>query len=174
MTAAVGLPAGTTARALRNRYVEAMSDSASGVSIVTTMTPGAGPAGLTATSTASVSADPPVVSLSLDSGGRSLRAIQARGEFVVNMLHAAGRTAATTFATSAASKFEDVSWELTGDGLPWLPAISAHSLVCTVIQQVPVADHVLLLGQVRSVLTPSGAGRPRALVYRCRRFWELP
>lgn len=175
MTAAAGLlPGPGPAEALRSRYVDAMSDSASGVAIVTTMVPGAPPAGLTATSTASVSADPPVVSLSLVAGGRSLQAIQERREFVVNMLHAAGQSAARAFATSGTSKFDEVSWELTSGGLPWLPRISAHSLVCQVIDEVPVADHVLLLGLVRSVLTPDRSARPRALVYRCRRFWELP
>ena len=59
---------------------------ATGVAVVTTLGPGAGPVGMTASSLASVSLRPPLVSVCIDHAAAIHRAILAAPAFVINIL----------------------------------------------------------------------------------------
>lgn len=119
----------------------------SGVAIVTASTP-AGPVGLTVSSLASVSADPPVVSFSVSTATRSAGAILAASEVAVHVVPV-GRTAlADAFARSGSPRFTpEQGWVLPADGPPLLPD-AVVSLVGPVRQTVPVAGSTLVLVDV--------------------------
>jgi flavin reductase (DIM6/NTAB) family NADH-FMN oxidoreductase RutF len=159
---------------LGSEYVEAMTGLAGGVTIVTTLDGHGRPAGLTTTSTVSVSADPPMMSVSMSTAGRTLAAVRSSGGFCVNILRSSGRTAAQVFASRSDDKFSNIVWEPGPRGLPWLPPVSSHALHCDVVAVVLAGDHAVVLGRVYAVSTggPPAEGED-GLVYWRRSWREL-
>lgn len=119
----------------------------SGVAIVTATTP-AGPVGLTVSSLASVSAEPPVVSFSVSTATRSAGALLAASEVAVHVLPLGRSSLADAFARSGAPRFTpDQGWVVAPDSPPLLPD-AVVSLVGPVRQTVPVAGSTLVLVDV--------------------------
>lgn len=119
----------------------------SGVAIVTAMTP-VGPVGLTVSSLASVSADPPVVSFSVSTATRSAGAILGASEVAVHVLPLGRSALADAFARSGSPRFTpDQGWVVTDDSPPQLPD-AIVSLVGPVRQTVPVVGSTLVLVDV--------------------------
>src|SRR3954447_399196 len=140
----------STRAQLRNEYVEAMAGLAGGVTVITAVDAQGRPVGMTTTSTVSVSADPPMLSVAM-AKGRTLSAVRDTGRFCANILHPVGREAAQVFASGADEKFGGLAWETGPNGLPWLPALTSHALHCDVVTHVAAGDHLLLVGQVGEV-----------------------
>ncbi|WP_229054362.1 flavin reductase family protein [Aeromicrobium sp. Leaf350] len=123
----------------------------SGVAIVTAATP-EGPVGLTVSSLASVSAEPPVLSFSLSSATRSAAALLEASEVAVHVLPARRAELAADFARSGAPRFTpEQGWLMPAGAPPRLPD-AVVSLVGPVRDRVPVADSVLVLVDVTSTL----------------------
>ncbi|GAA1743557.1 flavin reductase family protein [Aeromicrobium alkaliterrae] len=123
----------------------------SGVAIVTAATPD-GPVGLTVSSLASVSAEPPVLSFSLSSATRSAGALLEASEVAVHVLPARRAELAADFARSGAPRFTpDQGWLLPAGAAPRLPD-AVVSLAGSVRDRIPVADSVLVLVDVTSTL----------------------
>jgi flavin reductase (NADH) len=159
---------------LRVGFVEAMAGLASGVTIVTTVDAAGRPAGLTTTSTVSVSADPPIVSIAVGRNSRTLTAVRGRGAFCVSILRPSGRDAAQLFASRTDDKFREVAWEAGAGGLPWFPELSSHMLHCEVMAWVPAGDHAVLLGEVLTIdRGRPHSGRERNLLYWRRQWLEV-
>lgn len=119
----------------------------SGVAIVTALTP-AGPVGLTVSSLASVSADPPVVSFSVSTATRSAGAILAAADVAVHVLPVGRAALADAFARSGAPRFTpEEGWVMGPDAPPHLPD-AVVSLAGTVRETVPVAGSTLVLVDV--------------------------
>lgn len=137
-------------------FAEAMSTLASGVVLVTCRV-GGRPWGLTVTAFTSVSADPPLVLVSLRSSTTSTDAIKASGRFGVSILAEGQEAVANHGSRPGAPKFVD---HLA------VPGALAH-LDCELHEAIDVADHTLLLGRVVSTrVTREGA----ALVYHRRAY----
>ncbi|GHA35266.1 flavin-dependent reductase [Streptomyces tauricus] len=142
---------------------------AAGVAVITARGD-EGPVGFTATSLASVSAEPPLISFGIGTGASSWPAI-SRTEYVgVHVLGEHQRELAATFARSGADRFgEPTAWREGPEGVPVLDDVLAW-LVCKVVTRVPAGDHRVVLAEV--VLgDPAGAGRP--LLYHQGRFNAL-
>jgi flavin reductase (DIM6/NTAB) family NADH-FMN oxidoreductase RutF len=165
---------------LRERFLEAMAHLASGVSVVTAADPGGVPVGATVTSAVSLSADPPIIGVSLTHSSRSLASIRAGQVFVVNVLRSDGRGIAQVFASAILDKFRNVEWEVTRQGVPWLCGACSYAAACHLVTEVPAGDHLLLLGHVEDIYQ----GRPcppvsredahgDALIYWRRAYHEL-
>src|SRR5262245_65185484 len=75
---------------------------ASGVTVVTTWDAAGHPAGLTASSVASVSLDPPLVLVCVAHTAQSYQALQTHGRFAINILHLDHEQIARRFASSSA------------------------------------------------------------------------
>ena len=75
-----------------------MSRFPTGVTVITALTDGRGPAGLAANAVTSLSLDPPLMLACLDRGSRTLRAVEAAGRFGVNVLEARRAELARAFA----------------------------------------------------------------------------
>lgn len=122
----------------------------SGVTVITTRDPVWGrPVGATVSAFASVSMDPPLVTIALNNKSYTRDIIDRVGAFVVNILREDQKQIALRFADSSlVNKFDGI--EITEAGTNSLPAITdalAH-LVCTVYTSIRAGDHTLYLGLV--------------------------
>jgi len=103
------------------------------------------PVGCTVTAVASVSANPPLLLVSLAAASRTLRAIEQAGRFGICVLPVRRRDLAQAFATGdPATRFAGVGfdWVL---GTPLLRG-AVTGAVCAVRGRLAVADHVLVTG----------------------------
>jgi flavin reductase (NADH) len=152
-------------------YRAFMSSFPTGVSVVTTVDGRGRPRGMTCSSLASVSLNPPVLSVCLSVTSGTLSALRARGAFAVNLLGARGSTLARLFADSSVSHFDRVPWHpAEGSGLPRLGDDVIGFASCRVADAKLVGDHVVVFGEVTG--TDSDSGAP--LLYGRRRFLGWP
>jgi flavin reductase (DIM6/NTAB) family NADH-FMN oxidoreductase RutF len=156
------------ARVASREFIDAMSRLASGVVLVTCQV-GDRPWGMTVTSFASVSADPPTILVVVSGDAASARAIAATGRFGVSLLAHDQATIARFGSVPGAAKFLEPFVAPEGDGSPVVAGALAH-LDCEVVEQVPAADHTVFFGRVREVHASPG-GRP--LVYFGRAYRAL-
>jgi flavin reductase (DIM6/NTAB) family NADH-FMN oxidoreductase RutF len=109
--------------------------------------PGERPAGFTATSFASVSLRPPMVSFNLDRGSSSWPAVEKAEHVGVHILAQEQERVARTFATSGIDRFAvHGSWRLGPHDVPLLDGASAW-LLCRVVQRVRAGDHAIVLAE---------------------------
>ncbi|MEV6346928.1 flavin reductase family protein [Actinoplanes sp. NPDC051851] len=136
-----------------------------GVAVISANGP-AGPAGLTASSVASVSVAPPALSFSLLSTA-SARAVLDAPTFVVNLLGPDDADLARDFAHSSGPRFTpEQGWGTLPTGEPFLPAALA-SLRCSAMHRLPVGDATVIVGAVLGVHLGSASGH---LIHHNRRF----
>ena len=151
-------------------FAEAMSRLASGVVLVTTLRAGR-PWGVTVTSFASVSADPPTVLVSLGRESAAAAAIRSTFCFGVSMLALDQVPVARRGSLAGAAKFlDDCDGDRFDGGSPFVEGASAH-LDCVLIDAMPVADHVVLIGRVTGAHTSSTDRAP--LIYHRRDYRSL-
>ncbi|MFE5597687.1 flavin reductase family protein [Streptomyces coelicoflavus] len=81
-----------------------------GVGIVTAFDAEARPWGMTCTSLASVTLEPPTLLICLRKGSPTLDAVLTAGEFAMNLLHRGARSTAELFASGAPDRFDRVEW----------------------------------------------------------------
>ena len=139
-----------------------------GVAIITAP----GPVGLTASSVASVSADPPALSFSV-MGSPSARALVEAPSFAVNLLGPESIALARAFAVPGGPRFTaDQGWVILPTGEPVLTGALA-SLRGTPLQLVPVGTSTVVIAEIHDVLLGPPGGR---LVYHDRDFltWHNP
>jgi flavin reductase ActVB len=148
---------------LGQAFRQAMSHLAATVVMVTTRVDGK-PWALTISACCSVSADPPMVLISLGSRTVSARAIAEHGHFGVSILGQHQVEAARAGALPGAPKFaerfcrpEEVDGEPAAGSLrtPVLKGAVAH-LDCEVERIVEVADHTVFFAEVRDVVLSLG------------------
>jgi flavin reductase (DIM6/NTAB) family NADH-FMN oxidoreductase RutF len=132
-------------RAVFRRY-------AAGV-VVVTADAGHGPAGFTATSLASISLDPPLVSFALSTNASSWPTIAAADTVVVNFLDAEQHAIADRFATSGVDRFSaPTRWSRLPTGEPLLDDVAGH-LRGRIRYRYPVGDHHLVVAEVTEAAT---------------------
>lgn len=134
----------------RTRFLEIMASFPSGVAIVTTLDADGRPRGLTTSAVCSVSAEPPLLLVSVDLASRTLPLLLERRGFVVNFLRAGREELASLFASKAEEKFDGVAWR---PGLGGLPVLGDDALAwaqCTTEREIEAGDHLLLLGRVEA------------------------
>ncbi|MEU1078843.1 flavin reductase family protein [Streptomyces sp. NPDC005908] len=130
-----------------------------------------GPVGFTATSLASVSAEPPMLSFGVATGSSSWPVIAASDHVGVHLLGEHQEELAATFARRGADRFgPPTAWREGPEGVPVLEGVPAW-MVCRVEARVPAGDHRIVLAEVLFG-DPTGHGRP--LVYHQGRFSGLP
>jgi flavin reductase (DIM6/NTAB) family NADH-FMN oxidoreductase RutF len=136
-----------------------------GVAVITVAGPD-GPAGLTASSVASVSLAPPALSFSvMDSP--SARLIAAADRLVVNILGAAHADLARDFSRPGAPRFTpEQGWTILPTGEPILPAAQA-ALRCVTLHRLAVGASMVVVAEVVAAEVGPPGGR---LIYHERRF----
>ncbi|WP_297500943.1 flavin reductase family protein [Pseudonocardia sp.] len=140
-----------------------MAGVCSPVTIVTTYRDSQ-PHGTTVSAFASLSLDPPMVSIALDKRSSLLASVLATRRFGVNVLSQDQDNLAMLFARRSADRFSAAEWHL-DQGLPRLPG-AAGWMVCELAQEVRGGDHLLLLG----VVTQATPVEVAPLVYGHRMF----
>jgi flavin reductase (DIM6/NTAB) family NADH-FMN oxidoreductase RutF len=151
-------------------FVDAMSALPSGVALVTSWV-GDRPWGMTVTSFASVSAEPPTILVSLGTETTSARAITATGGFGVSILAEEQLAVARRGSEPGAAKFLEPFVD-PSDGSSDSPVVAgalAH-LDCRLSEAVQIADHTILFGRVHAA-PASRSGTP--LVYHRRAYRTL-
>jgi flavin reductase (DIM6/NTAB) family NADH-FMN oxidoreductase RutF len=141
------MDANTTAGIDPQRFRDLMAGVCAPVTVVTTTEEGL-PFGATLSSFASLSLQPPLISVALDRRAAMLARITAAGRFGVNLLGHDQADLATVFASRDADRFKQAAWHFDHE-LPRLNG-SAGWLVCSVHSIVPGGDHELVLGLVQA------------------------
>ena len=158
-------------------FREAMSRVTGAVTIVSTAGPG-GLSGFTATAMVSVSDAPPTLLVCANKASRTLTAIEANGQFAVNVLALADRPVAEAFTgrsgLGGAARFAVGAWQTghagaCGTGLPLLAGALA-AFECDLIEAKPVAGHVVLFGAIRGIRLAEDAA---PLVYARRDYHSI-
>jgi flavin reductase (DIM6/NTAB) family NADH-FMN oxidoreductase RutF len=125
----------------------ALSQFATGITIVTARAPDGLLHGLTVNSFNSVSLDPPLVLWSLANRARSMAAFHAASHYVVNVLAANQLELALRFAKYAGNRFEALDYTCSDNGPPILPGVAAW-FECRNRSRYLEGDHVIFVGQV--------------------------
>lgn len=128
-------------------FRNALSQFATGVTVITTRSDAGRFIGLTATSFNSVSLDPPLVLWSLASTARSLPVFTHNTHYVVNVLAADQVALADRFSRKIDNRFDGVEFELSATGLPILKGAAAW-FECKNRSRYAEGDHVIFVGEV--------------------------
>lgn len=120
------------------------------------------PAGMTASSLASVSLEPPLVSVCVDHAAELHDLILAAHEFVVNVLESSQEELARRFADRHEDRFEGIGYHFGPEDRIRLDGALAH-IECERFATYPGGDHTIVIGRV--VGGEAHEGRP-LLYYR--------
>ena len=131
----------------RRQFRNALSQFATGVTIITTRLGDGSFLGLTASSFNSVSLDPPLVLWSLASGASSLPVFTGNSHYVINVLAGNQQALAERFSQRIDNRFDGVEFELSRTGLPILKGAAAW-FECHNRSRYPEGDHVIFVGEV--------------------------
>lgn len=146
-------------------FKEALSRFASGVTVVTVANEGT-LHGMTASSFASVSLDPPRVVVCLDKSSRT-RALLA-DTFAINILRADQENVSRSFAGRGEKPFGELSHELGVSGAPLLHGCIAW-IECETSSIVDGGDHDMVVGNVIGCKAEEG----QPLLYFARSYRSL-
>ena len=150
------------ARAEESRFDErdlrrALGQYATGVTVVTTVTPDGRRYGMTANSFTSVSLNPPLVLWAAAKDSPSLHAFEESAGFAVNVLASDQHHLSRQFSRSGSDKFDGVRL------LPGDPPLVEGTVARFVCRRLPddtgrldAGDHVVFLGEIESYEAPGG------------------
>ncbi len=145
-----------------SQFRQLLGRFATGVTILTTKTADGRPLGMTANSLASVSLNPPLISVCVDREAEMHAVILEAPEFVVNVLASPQEALARRFSDKHEDRFDGIGYHLSPEGLILLDGVLAH-VVCERDMTYPGGDHTIVLGRVVGGAT--GDGHP-LLYYR--------
>jgi flavin reductase (DIM6/NTAB) family NADH-FMN oxidoreductase RutF len=164
----------TGLRVEREDFIASMAAFPTGVTIVTTLDEDGLACGLTCNAFMSVSAEPPLVLVSVDQSSNTLPALRAAGRFVVNFLASGREELAQLCATKRDDKFVAIDWRASErHGLPILHEDSVAHACCEVVQEIEAGDHVLLLGRVEETSPPAPDAVPLLYFRRTYDTWPV-
>ncbi len=128
-------------------FRHALSQFATGVTVITTRLADGSFRGLTASSFNSVSLEPPLVLWSLGASANSLPIFSGNSHYVINVLSEGQRELAMRFSRRTENPFAGVEYELSRTGLPILKGVAAW-FECHNRSRYPEGDHVIFVGEV--------------------------
>lgn len=105
--------------------------------------------GMTATSVASLSMDPPSLTVAINRSASIHDPLLARGTFCVNLLRAGQEEHCRVFATRPDGewRFQTGSWERSAEDLPYLVDAQAN-LFCRVGASLTYGSHTIIVGEI--------------------------
>jgi flavin reductase (DIM6/NTAB) family NADH-FMN oxidoreductase RutF len=151
---------------LQQQIREAHRAFPTGVTIVTTQVDGR-PVGLAVNAFSSVSMDPPMVLVCVNSSSQSHSFLRDSRHLGISILSRDQGAVAMNFAKSGGDKFDQVEWHLGSLGVPLIDGAAAGFEV-ELYQQVVAGTHTVFLCRVVGVETSS---RP-PLVYSAGGFYD--
>lgn len=149
-------------------FKQLMACWCTGVAVVTSAA-GDEPIGCTVNALTSVSADPPLLLVGLAARSRTLAALREQHRLGINLLPSQCVALVRQFASGdPASRFAGVEYTFV-EGVPVLADVVVAA-ICATVRFVPVADHVLVVGE--PVWWRRSSDR-RPLVSYDRSYWSL-
>ena len=145
-----------------DQFRELMGRFATGVTVLTVNGPDDRPLGMTASSLASVSLVPPLVSVCVNHEAQLHDSMLAAPVFVVNILESGQEALSRRFADPHEDRFDGVGYHRSPEGLVLLDGALAH-IECDRFASFPGGDHTIIIGRV--IGGSVGEGRP-LLYYR--------
>lgn len=143
----------------------ALSQFATGITVVTTRAADGSPAGLTVNSFSSVSLDPPLLLWCLGLNSASFDTFRLAEQQMIHVLAADQLEIAKRFASRGVDRFAGVPWSPTDAGLPRIDGCVAW-FECTIRSRYEEGDHLILVGRIDAFEVV--AGRP--LVFHDSRY----
>lgn len=143
----------------------ALSQFATGVTVITTRQADGSYLGVTANSFNSLSLEPPLVLWSLANQASSMPIFRGNSHYVINVLSADQAHLATQFSKRMENRFEGVDFTLSRTGQPVLKGVTAW-FECHNRSRYPEGDHVIFVGEVEHCETDPKA----ALLFHAGRF----
>lgn len=137
----------------QRNFRDALGAFATGVTIITTVTPEGERLGVTANSFNSVSLEPPLVLVSLARNLRSFHAFEQAEHFAVNLLTRQQRDLCLRFARPGEEKWSGMASEEGLGGVPLIPGRLAH-FECSTWARYDGGDHLILVGEVQGYAGP--------------------
>jgi flavin reductase (DIM6/NTAB) family NADH-FMN oxidoreductase RutF len=128
-------------------FRQALSQFATGVTVITTRLEDGSFRGLTASSFNSVSLEPPLVLWSLANVANSLPIFSGNSHYVINVLSAGQEDVARRFSRRGENPFDSTDYELSRTGQPILKGVAAW-FECHNRSRYPEGDHVIFVGEV--------------------------
>ena len=128
-----------------------------GVVVVTASGGEGSPAGMTANSFASVSLDPPLISINIDRATDFHAVITKAAAFAISVLSSDQEAVSRRFASTEPDKFAGVGYHTTDHGLIVLNGVIA-SIECETVHRFDAGDHTIVVGRV--IGGEVHAGRP--------------
>lgn len=125
---------------------------ATGVAVITTCDGAGKPFGLTMNAISSVSLDPPLFLICVDKKSNTLAPILESKAFAINILAKGQETISNTFAGKSEDKFAQVPYHTGSHGMPLIDGTHGAAEF-SVHAEYPGGDHVIIVGEVRSVAT---------------------
>ncbi|MBC7454612.1 MAG: flavin reductase family protein [Massilia sp.] len=139
------------------QFRQALSQFATGVTVITTRLADGSFRGLTASSFNSVSLTPPLVLWSLGEGANSMPVFSGNSHYVINVLGADQAALAERFSRRGDDPFASTEYVLSRTGQPILKGVSAW-FECHNRSRYPEGDHVIFVGEVEEcAVTPQAA-----------------
>tara|TARA_A100000164_G_scaffold373692_1_gene405386 strand:- start:92 stop:598 length:507 start_codon:yes stop_codon:yes gene_type:complete len=133
----------------KNFYRTALSQFATGITIITNLGDDKKFFGMTINSFNSVSLNPPLILWSLGNLSRSLPSFKKNSYYVVNVLSSSQQHIADIFSSNKENQFDGIDFELSETGLPIILGCSAW-FECHNKSAYPEGDHVIFVGEVKS------------------------
>lgn len=147
-------------------FLEAFRRQAAGISIVTLRQPDGSPTGFTATSVASLAADPPMATLNMATTSSSWPAVDASEHLIIHILGEGNLSLAKKFADLKEARFLGINPSESPEGLPVLPGAAAY-LVGKIIDRVV---HHKAATVVVEIVGGGLGGTERGLAYQGRQY----
>jgi flavin reductase ActVB len=149
-------------------FRRALSQFASGITVVATRDAAGRPAGLTASAFCSVSLDPPLVLVCINHHSEVSTALRSSGLFGISVLQEEQEPWSRRFASGGPNKFAEAELLTGPHGMPLVPEALAH-LECRVRSCHPEGDHTIWVGEVLEIATAPG----RPLIYHASGYRRL-
>ena len=137
------------------QFRQLLGHFATGVTVLTLITPEGQPLGMTANSLSSVSLNPPLISVCVDREAEMHPVILQASEFVVNVLAGDQEALARRFSDKHEDRFDGVGYHLSPERMVLLDGALAH-IVCAREANYPGGDHTIVLGRVIGGTTHEG------------------
>ena len=143
----------------KNEFRSALSQFATGVTVITTLDDEGQPHSMTANAFSSICLDPPTVMVCIAHGTHTYGFLEKNGRFGVNILRQEQQELGAYFAKKPEDRTGDVEYQYSeaGDGVPILD----NSMVffrCEVLGTHIYGDHTIYVGEVKEMrLNESGA-----------------
>lgn len=121
-----------------------------GVAVITAIDAAGTPRGLTGNALSAVSAEPPLLLITIGDQSNTLPALLETGTFVVNFLSMEGESIARLFASKEENKFAGIRWRpsASAGGAPVLLEATIAYAECAVQERLHAGDHWIFVARV--------------------------